>query len=102
MFRWYIYLSKKNATDLLKRFKMLNCKSTPTPMNVNEKLVVQDGTGMASAKCFRSLVGGLNYLSHTRSDLAFPVSVIFQIHASSKNASSWSCKESSSLYCRNN
>ena len=57
---------KKYATDLLKRLNMLHCKSTSTPMNVNEKLVVNDGTGMANAKQFRSIVGGLNYLCHTR------------------------------------
>ena len=67
---------KKYATDLLKRLNMLHCKSTSTPMNVNEKLVVNDGTGMANAKQFRSIVGGLNYLCHTRPDITFPVSVV--------------------------
>jgi len=67
---------KKYATDLLKRLNMLHCKSTSTPMNVNEKLVVNDGTGMANAKQFRSIVGGLNYLCHTRPDITFPESVV--------------------------
>jgi len=67
---------KKYAIDLLKRSNMLHCKSMPTPMNVNEKLVVNDGTDMANAKQFRSIVGGLNYLCHTRLDITFSVSIV--------------------------
>jgi len=48
----------------------------PTPVNVNEKLVVDDGTEMANAGQFRSIVGGLNYLCHTRPDITFSVSVV--------------------------
>jgi len=48
----------------------------PTPMNVNEKLMVDDGVNMADVKQFRSMVGGLNYLSHTRPDITFSISVI--------------------------
>ena len=29
---------KKYASDLLKRFGMVNCKVASTPMNVNEKM----------------------------------------------------------------
>lgn len=44
-----IFISqKKYDVDLLKKFNMLNCKPMPTPMNVNEKLVVHDGTDMQS------------------------------------------------------
>jgi len=67
---------KKYATDLLKRFNMLHCKSMPTPMNVNEKLVVNDGTSMANAMQFQSIIGGLNYLCHTRPNITFSVSVV--------------------------
>ncbi|XP_074300477.1 secreted RxLR effector protein 161-like [Silene latifolia] len=45
-------------------------------MNVNEKLQREDGTGPADGKLYRSIVGGLNYLTHTRPDIAFPVSVV--------------------------
>ena len=67
---------KKYAADLLKKFGMLNCKSMPTRMNVNENLVADDGTGMANAKQFWSIIGGLNYLCHTRPDITFPVNVL--------------------------
>lgn len=72
-----IFISQmKYITDLLKRFNMLNCKGAATPMNLNEKLQVQDGTDMANAKAFRSLVGGLIYLTHTRPDIIFLVGVV--------------------------
>ena len=55
---------------------MLNCKPTPTPMNDNEKHVVDDETGISSARYYRSIVGGLNYLSHTGIDITYVVSVV--------------------------
>ncbi|KAM3287990.1 hypothetical protein P3S67_021420 [Capsicum chacoense] len=61
-----IFLSqRKYAMDLLKRFNIVNCNVGATPMNINEKLCRDDGSEMANATYFRSLVGGLNYLSHT-------------------------------------
>ena len=45
-------------------------------MNLNEKLQVKDDTGMANAKFFRTLVGGLIYLTHTWPDITFSVSVV--------------------------
>lgn len=45
---------------------MVNCNSVVTPMNVNEKLQVEDGTEVDDAMKFRSIVGGLIYLMHTR------------------------------------
>ena len=61
---------------LLKKFGMSNCTPAKTPMNVNEKLVVVDGTGATDERSFRSIVGGLLYLTHTRPDIMFSVSII--------------------------
>jgi len=72
-----IFISqKKYVVNLVKNVNMLNCKPMPTPMNVNEKLMVDDGVNMVDVKQFRSMVGGLNYLSHTRPDITFSISVI--------------------------
>ncbi|KAM3308877.1 secreted RxLR effector protein like [Capsicum chacoense] len=45
-------------------------------MNVGEKLQLNDGAEMDDTRSFRSLVGGLIYLTHTRPDIAFSVGVI--------------------------
>lgn len=72
-----IFISqRKYATDLLKRSSLLNCNPAPTPMNINEKLQLKDGSDKANEKSFRSLVGGLIFLTHTRPDIAFSIGVI--------------------------
>ncbi|KAL0549966.1 hypothetical protein IC582_014461 [Cucumis melo] len=55
---------------------MINCNPATTPMNVNEKLQQNDGAEMADAQRFRSLVGGLIYLTHTRPDISYSIGVI--------------------------
>ncbi|KAJ8774045.1 hypothetical protein K2173_009476 [Erythroxylum novogranatense] len=81
-----IFISqRKYAMDLLKKFNMLRCKVKATPMNVNEKLSQDDNTEFVNATYFRSLVGGLNYLCHTRLDIAFSVRVVSRfMHTLSK------------------
>jgi Reverse transcriptase (RNA-dependent DNA polymerase) len=72
-----MFLSQqKYARDLLKKFEMENCNTCSTPMNVKEKLMKDDNTGAADGLKFRSLVGGLIYLTHSRPDITFSVSVI--------------------------
>ena len=43
---------RKYAKDLLKHFNLLNCKRAITPMNINEKLQLDDGIEKADAKRF--------------------------------------------------
>ncbi|KAG6535405.1 hypothetical protein ZIOFF_000377 [Zingiber officinale] len=51
-----IFISqRKYATDLLKRFNLFNCNPATTPMNINEKLQLEDGSEKANARNFRSL-----------------------------------------------
>lgn len=64
---------RKYAEDLLKWLNMTHCKTTITPMNVNEKSYLEDGAEKADGRNLRSLVGALIYLAHTRPDIAFSV-----------------------------
>ncbi|XP_021617899.1 uncharacterized mitochondrial protein AtMg00810-like [Manihot esculenta] len=57
---------RKYATNLLTKFNMLNCKTAPTLMNLNDKFQNDDGTQSADGNYFRSLVGGLISLIHSR------------------------------------
>lgn len=67
---------KKYAENFLCKYNMLACKSVPSPMNPNEKLSLGDGSGDADAKKYRKMVGSLLYLTHTRPDLMYSVSVV--------------------------
>ncbi|KAL4362450.1 hypothetical protein GQ457_04G012430 [Hibiscus cannabinus] len=72
-----IFISqRKYANDVLKKFKMQNCKPVSTPLVVNEKLSKVDGQRKVDAKEYRSLVGSLLYLTATRPDLMFAASLL--------------------------
>ena len=55
---------------------MLNCKPVATPMNISEKLQQVNEEELTDAKRFKSLVGGLIYLTHIRPDIAYHVGVV--------------------------
>ncbi|XP_031283021.1 secreted RxLR effector protein 161-like [Pistacia vera] len=55
-------------------------------MNTCEKLVMNDGTTKVDEKWFRSIIGGLMYLTQTCSDVMFPVSLVSRfMHNPSKH-----------------
>jgi len=55
---------------------MLGCKPSDTPIEVGKK--IEDAGKMVDKDRYQRLVGKLIYLSHTRSDIAFAVSVVSQ------------------------
>ena len=55
---------------------MDNCKSMSTPMCQKEKLCKDDGTTKVDEFEYRSLVGCLMYLTTTRPDIMYAVSVL--------------------------
>ena len=57
---------------------MLDCKPVDTLMDPNVKLVPGQGEPLRNQGRYRQLVGGLNYLTITRPDISFPVSVVSQ------------------------
>ena len=57
---------------------MLDCKPIDTPMDPNVKLVPGQGEPLGDPGRYRWLVGKLNYLTITRLDISFPVSVVNQ------------------------
>ncbi|XP_024164182.1 secreted RxLR effector protein 161-like [Rosa chinensis] len=67
---------KKYAKTILKKFKMLGCKSVATPLVVNENFQKEDGSGSANESIYRSLVGSLLYLTATRPDLMYAASLL--------------------------
>uniref|UniRef100_A0A3Q7GFS2 Reverse transcriptase Ty1/copia-type domain-containing protein n=1 Tax=Solanum lycopersicum TaxID=4081 RepID=A0A3Q7GFS2_SOLLC len=77
-----IFISqRKYAKDLLIKFGLVNCKPGATPMNIGEKLQLHGGTEMDDVRSFRSMVGGLTYLTHTRPDIAVLCLCYIQVYA---------------------
>ena len=64
--------------DILEEISILNCKPIDTPMDPNVKLVPGQGEPLQDPGRYRRLVGRLNYLTITRPDISFPVSVVNQ------------------------
>nr|GEY95211.1 retrovirus-related Pol polyprotein from transposon TNT 1-94 [Tanacetum cinerariifolium] len=97
-----IFMSqRKYIEDTLQKFNMTECKPAPIPMNINEKLQLLDGFKAANVKMFRSLIGRLIYLTHSRPDISFAVGWRFiSLYAQSIKTSLWSSKTSSSLLIR--
>ena len=71
---------RKYALDLLHRVSMENCKPTPTPLHATDRLARETGTplGTEDSTRYRSIVGGLQYLTLTRPDLSFAVNKVCQ------------------------
>jgi hypothetical protein len=68
------------AADVLKRAHMSNCKSVSSPLTPFDKLMINDGValGPRDPTEYRSIVGGLQYLTLTRSDLSYSVNKVCQ------------------------
>jgi len=61
---------------------MMDCKPVDTPMDPNVKLVPGQGELFSNPGRYRRLIGKLNYLTVTRPDIAFAVSVVSQFPSS--------------------
>jgi hypothetical protein len=62
----------------IKKFKMDQCKVSYVPMQQNMKLYCDDGSKEVNGTVYRHMVGILNYLTTTRPDIAYFVSVLSQ------------------------
>ena len=66
---------RKYVLDLLTETGMLGCKPAIAPMDQKVKLIAEGGDPVDRER-YQRLVGELIYLSHTRPDISFPVSVV--------------------------
>uniref|UniRef100_A0A803P2C0 Integrase catalytic domain-containing protein n=1 Tax=Cannabis sativa TaxID=3483 RepID=A0A803P2C0_CANSA len=74
-----MYLSQeKYVSELLKRLEMTSIKPCATPMTGGKPLSIQDGTELKDFTQYRSVIGALQYLTHTRPDIAFAVNKLSQ------------------------
>ena len=69
---------RKYALYILEETGMLDCKPVDTPLDPNVKLIPGQGEPLEDPGRYRRLVGKLNYLTITRPNISFPVSVVSQ------------------------
>jgi len=82
-----IFLSqRKYVLDLLAEVGMLDCKPANTPTIQNQKLGEYPDQTPTDKERYQRLVGKLIYLSHTRPDISYAVSMVSQfMHCPSKD-----------------
>ena len=57
----------KYVVEILKRFRMMECMTTP--MALNMKLLSDASSEMVAATMYRQMIGSLMYLTNTRPDI---------------------------------
>jgi len=92
---------RKYTLDLLSETGMLGCKPVDNPMEQNHKLFQRFSASCTDKGRYQKLSGKLIYLSHTRPDIAYDVSVVSQFmhnprqpHMDAMERISWYLKSS--------
>jgi hypothetical protein len=72
-----IFICKtKYAKDMLKKFDMVECKLASTPTAHGIVLCRDDGVEIVDETTYKSIVGSLMFLTHTRPDISYSVFLI--------------------------
>lgn len=73
----YIQLNQKGyAKKILKKAGMLHCNPSKVPMHPKDIVNKDEGGTEVNPTDFKSVVGGLRYLCHTRPDIAYSVGIV--------------------------
>ena len=70
----------KYIQDLLLQLNLQHIKPAPTPMITGKQLSQFDGNPMPDPQIYHSIIGSLQYLQHTRPDIAFVVNKLSQFN----------------------
>ncbi|WVZ84238.1 hypothetical protein U9M48_031290 [Paspalum notatum var. saurae] len=81
----FIY-QEKYTRDLLKRFKMDDCKPIETPMATNAKLEADESGIKVDQTHYQSMIGSLLYLCTSRPDIMFSVCLCARFQADPKES----------------
>lgn len=82
-----IFISqKKYARELLKKFKLENCKVVSTPLILHIEPSKAKEEEMVYEKEFRSIIGSLLYLTATRLDLTYAISLLSRFMNSARQS----------------
>jgi hypothetical protein len=69
----------KYAVEILKRFRMMECKSMTTPMTTNLNTLGASDSDLLDPMMYRQLIGSLMYLVNTGSNICFTVNTLSQL-----------------------
>ena len=70
----------KYAVDILKRFRMMDCKPMTTHMVSNLKLLSVSLSELVDSTMYCKMIGSLMYLTNTRLDIFFVVNNLRHVH----------------------
>lgn len=70
IFEGLVMHQMKYASDILKKFNMMNCNSSSSPAETNMKLVMNEEEELVDPTLFKKIVGSLRYLCNSRPDIA--------------------------------
>ena len=77
---------QKYVIDLLRKHNMLGSKPISTPLVVCTSMTAKEGVAPVNATVYHQVVGGLQHLWMTRSDISFSVNKLSQfMHVSSEH-----------------
>lgn len=72
-----IFISyKRYVEDLLIQLNMKDCKYVETPMGVNEKFLNDENGMFTDPGVYRSLIGKLLYVVHTRTNICYAINFL--------------------------
>jgi len=74
------------ATEILKRFRMQDCRPMATPMITNWKKIDASEDKDVDPTLYRQLIGSLMYLVNTRPDICYAVNTLSQCMVEPKRA----------------
>ena len=72
--------------DVLKRFMMMKCKPTPTPIITKTKLSEEDKGSNVDPTLFKRLIGSLMYITTTRPNTMYVANLISRFMESPKDS----------------
>ena len=75
----------KYAVEILKRFRMMDCKAMTTPMASNLNLLSDASSDSVDATMYRQMIGSLIYLMNMIPDICFAVNRLFQFLTDSRH-----------------
>jgi len=76
----------KYTKELLKKFKMSDCKHAATPMSSSIKIDSDEHGKPVDQKVYRGMIGSLLYLTSSRPDIMFSVCLCARFQANPKES----------------